>query len=226
MTIHAEVRATARTGVEMEALTAVGIAALTLYDMAKALQRDIVIERIELLEKSGGRSGDYIRDAPVERAEHEAVVVTCSNRSAAGEREDASGPTLVAALAAAGFDVSPDALVVADDESAIASLLTRLADGGYRLILTTGGTGLTPTDVTPAATRRVIEREAPGLAELMRAAGIASTPMAALSRGMVGTRGETLIANLPGSPKGARESLDALLPVLRHALDQLAGGDH
>ncbi len=223
--ITAEVRVTARTGVEMEALTAATVAALTLVDMAKALQRDIVIERVELLEKSGGRSGDYARDE-VEPAEHEAVVVTCSNRSAAGEREDASGPALVAALGDAGFDVAPEAIVVADDETQIAELLRRLADAGHRLIITTGGTGLTPSDVTPAATRRVIEREAPGLAELMRAAGLASTPLAALSRGVVGSRGSTLIANLPGSPKGAAESLAALLPVLPHALEQLAGGDH
>ncbi|MGH2445832.1 MAG: molybdenum cofactor synthesis domain-containing protein, partial [Candidatus Limnocylindria bacterium] len=223
--ITAEARATARTGVEMEALTAVSVAALTLYDMAKALQRDIVIERVELLEKSGGRSGDYVREA-LAPAEHEAIVVTCSNRSSVGEREDASGPALVEALRAAGFDVAPDPIVVADDEAQISTLLARLADAGHRLILTTGGTGLTPTDVTPAATRRVIDREAPGLAELMRVSGLASTPMAALSRGVVGTRGQTLIANLPGSPKGASESLGALLPVLRHALDQLAGGDH
>ena len=224
--IRAEVRVTARTGCEMEALTAASVAALTVYDMSKALQRDIVIERVELLEKSGGRSGDYSSSAPVSTAEHEAVVVTCSNRSAAGERDDTSGPALVERLQAAGFDVAPDAIVVADDEDAIAALLARLADEGHRLVLTTGGTGLTPTDVTPAATRRVIEREAPGLAELMRAAGMTSTPMAALSRGIVGTRGSTLIANLPGSPRGAAESLDALLPVLRHALDQVAGGDH
>lgn len=226
VTIRAEVSATARTGVEMEALTAASVAALTLYDMAKALERDIVIERIELIEKSGGRSGDYRRAESTPAAEHEAIVVTCSNRSAAGEREDASGPGLVMALREAGFDTAPDALVVADDEDEIASLLARLADAGHRLILTTGGTGLSPTDMTPAATRRVIEREAPGLAELMRAAGLAFTPMAALSRGVVGTRGRTLIANLPGSPKGSSESLAALLPVLRHALDQLAGGDH
>ena len=96
--IRAEVRATARTGVEMEALTAASVAALTLYDMAKALQRDIVIETVELLEKSGGRSGDFAARAAVEAAAHEAVVVTCSNRSAAGERDDASGPALVDAL--------------------------------------------------------------------------------------------------------------------------------
>jgi cyclic pyranopterin phosphate synthase len=230
--IRAEARATARTGVEMEALTAATVAALTLYDMAKALQRDIVIERVELLEKSGGRSGDYARDASNPRptapvpATHEAVVVTCSNRSAAGERVDASGPAIVARLHDAGFDVAPEPIVVRDDEAEIAALLAGLCDAGHRLVLTTGGTGLTPTDVTPAATRRVIDREAPGLAELMRSVGIASTPMAALSRAVVGIRGTTLIANLPGSPKGATESLDALLPVLRHALDQVAGGDH
>ncbi len=224
--IRAEVRVTARTGVEMEALTAASVAALTLYDMAKALQRDIAIERIELVEKSGGRSGDYARDQAAAPAEHEAVVVTCSNRSTAGERADASGPALIAHLRDAGFDTVPEPIVVADDEEAIASLLVRLADAGHRLIITTGGTGLTPTDVTPAATRRAIDREAPGVAEMMRAAGMASTPMAALSRGVVGSRGFTLIANLPGSPKGAGESLEALLPVLRHALAQLAGGDH
>ena len=231
VTVRAEARATARTGVEMEALTAASVAALTLYDMAKSLQRDIVIERIELLSKSGGRSGDYERDAPVAaaapvEAAHEAAVVTCSNRSASGERPDESGPILVSMLREAGFDVADVAHVVPDDAGAIASLLAQLADAGHRLILTTGGTGLSPTDVTPAATRRVIEREAPGLAELMRAAGLASTPMASLSGGVVGTRGRTLIANLPGSPRGARESLEALLPVLRHALEQLAGADH
>jgi cyclic pyranopterin phosphate synthase len=230
--IRAEAAATARTGVEMEALTAASIAALTLYDMAKALQRDIVIERVELLEKEGGRSGPWAagqRPAPEPQpmpALHEAVVVTCSNRSASGERVDASGPALIQALSEAGWDVAPDAVVVPDEEPVIAAALATLAQAGLRLILTTGGTGLSPTDVTPAATRTVIEREVPGLAELMRAAGLASTPMAALSRGVIGVRGAALIANLPGSPKGATESLAALLPVLRHALDQLAGEDH
>jgi cyclic pyranopterin phosphate synthase len=227
--IRAEVAATARTGVEMEALTAASLAALTLYDMAKSLQRDIVIERVELLAKQGGRSGTWSKDAGTQAATqdtYEAIVITCSTRAAAGERADESGPALVAALREAGFDAAPEPIVIPDDEDLIAATLARLADEGARFLVTSGGTGLTPGDRTPAATQRVIEREVPGLAELMRAAGLASTPMASLSRGVVGARGTTLIANLPGSPRGAAESLQALLPVLRHALEQLAGGDH
>jgi cyclic pyranopterin phosphate synthase len=228
VTIRAEATATARTGVEMEALTAASVAALTLYDMTKALQGDIVIERVELLAKEGGRSGAWSKESSVEAqvAAHEAIVITCSTRAAAGERGDASGPAIVSALREAGFDVAPEPILLSDDENLIASTLVRLADSGMRLIITSGGTGLTPGDRTPAATQRVIDRDVPGLAELMRAAGLASTAMAALSRGLVGVRGTTLIANLPGSPRGAIESLQALLPVLRHALEQLAGGDH
>jgi cyclic pyranopterin phosphate synthase len=230
VTIRAEARATARTGVEMEALTAASVAALTLYDMAKALQRDIAIERVELLAKEGGRSGAWSTEvgeaATPTTAAHQATVITCSTRAAAGERADESGPMIVAALKEAGFDVAPEPLVLPDDEDLIAATLAQLADAGARLIVTSGGTGLTPGDRTPAATLRVIDREVPGMAELMRASGLASTPMAALSRGVVGARGATLIVNLPGSPRGAIESLGALQPVLRHALEQLAGGDH
>jgi molybdenum cofactor synthesis domain-containing protein len=129
-------------------------------------------------------------------------------------------------LAAEGWKVAPEPTVIADDESGLSRLLGELADRGYRLIITTGGTGLTPTDRTPEATSRAADRLVPGLAELMRSAGLASTPQAALSRGVVAARAMTLIVNLPGSPAGAMESLGAVLPVLRHAVDQLAGGDH
>jgi cyclic pyranopterin monophosphate synthase len=237
--IAAEVGATARTGVEMEALTAASVAALTLYDMAKALQRDIVIERVELVHKKGGRSGTWTRTpaetnapavadgdrAPDERA-HEAAVITCSNRSAAGSRDDTSGPAVVEALRGAGWDVDSRVIIVPDDEAAIAAAITSLAAAGVRLVLTSGGTGLSPTDVTPTATARVADRLVPGIAEQMRASGMEKTPMASLSRGIAAVRGQTLIINLPGSPKGAIESLHAIQPVLRHAVEQLAGGDH
>ncbi len=152
-----------------------------------------------------------------------AAVVTASDRTVAGEREDTSGPAVAAMLAAAGFTVTRD--VVADDRSTIAARITGLADvHRHALIVITGGTGLGPRDVTPEATRDVIEREVPGLAEAMRAAGRTITPMADLSRGVCGVRGQTLILNLPGSPKGATESLGAVLDLLPHAL-ALLGGD-
>jgi molybdopterin adenylyltransferase len=151
-----------------------------------------------------------------------AVVVTVSDGVAQGVREDASGRATAALLESSGFVVTGRE-VVPDEPEQIGSLLLRLRDQGVPLVVTTGGTGLGPRDVTPEATRATIDREAPGLAEEMRAAGRGSTPFAALSRGVAGVAGNTLILNLPGSEKGAVESLTAILPVLSHALDLLAG---
>jgi len=155
----------------------------------------------------------------------DAVVVTVSTRAAHGQRPDGVGPGLVARLAADQWSVTPEPIVVADDQPALAALLGRLA-AEHRLIVTTGGTGLSPSDRTPEATTDVADRLVPGMAELMRGVGMVSTPLAALSRGVVGVLGRTLIVNLPGSPHGAMESLEAVLPVLRHAVEQLAGTDH
>ncbi len=149
-----------------------------------------------------------------------ALVITASDGAAAGVREDDSGARVAQRLEALGFTV--ERLVIPDDQPTIERALVEGAER-HPLVVTTGGTGLTPRDVTPQATRRVIDYDIPGFAEAMRAAGRAKTPLADLSRGVVGVRGRTLIANLPGSPKGAQESLEALEAVLDHALETLAG---
>lgn len=148
-------------------------------------------------------------------------ILTLSDRSARGEREDASGPALAALIEAENWLVSKQALLP-DHESAIRAVLSEWADSGeLDVILTTGGTGFAPRDVTPEATRAVLEREAPGLAEAMRAASLKITPHAMLSRIVTGIRKKTLIINLPGSPKGAVENLQVVMPVLRHAVQLL-----
>lgn len=149
-----------------------------------------------------------------------ALVLTVSDRSFAGTREDASGAALEVRLGTLGFEV--ERRVVPDDVPRIAEAIVAGA-ARHRLVISTGGTGLTPRDVTPQATAGVLDYEVPGIAEAIRAEGRRHTPFAALSRGLVGVRGGSLIVNVPGSPKGALESFDVVEPLLGHALETLAG---
>ncbi len=150
-------------------------------------------------------------------------ILTISDKGHAGERHDASGPELARLLDPAYYEVARTAVVPDEWEPIVAALVDWSDQDKLDLILTTGGTGMTPRDITPEATLSVLERLAPGIPEAMRAASLTKTPHAMLSRAVAGTRGGTLIINLPGSPRGARENLEAILAALPHALEKLAG---
>jgi molybdenum cofactor synthesis domain-containing protein len=152
-----------------------------------------------------------------------ARVITCSDAASRGEREDRSGPAVTELLVAHGFVVD-ETVIVPDDIPAIAQEIERATDAGIRLVVTTGGTGLSPRDVTPDATMTVCDRVVPGFGELMRMRSLERTSMAPLSRAQAATRGSALVVNLPGSPKGAVENLGAVLHLIPHALELLAGG--
>jgi molybdenum cofactor synthesis domain-containing protein len=153
-----------------------------------------------------------------------ALAITASNRASAGVYEDRGGPLIVSALADLGFEV--DGPQVVPDGDPVEAALRAAVVADYAVVVTTGGTGLSPTDRTPEATRNVLDYEIPGIAEAIRAAGREKVPTATLSRGIAGVAGRTLVVNLPGSTGGVKDGLAVLAPILGHAVDQIHGGDH
>lgn len=211
-----------KTGVEMEALTAASVAALNLYDMLKMLDAEMRIEGIELLEKQGGK-GDFKQPFA---SSLKAAVIVVSDTVAVGKKQDRSGQLIVERLEAEGLAV-PHYRTVPDEPKEIRDLVQFYTDTEpVDLVITTGGTGVTPRDQTPEALDGLFERELPGVEEALRAYGQERTPYAMLSRSLAGTRGKTLILCLPGSSGGVKDAMDALFPAVLHAYKMLWGGGH
>ena len=208
-----QVRTIYRTGVEVEAMHGASVAALTIYDMLKPIDKGVVIGGIRLLEKHGGKSDWKDRfDAPVK-----AAVLVISDGVASGKKEDKAGAAIVERLLKLGVVVSESG-VVADEPTIIAEKVKTWATLGLDLILTTGGTGLSPRDRTPEAIAPILDREVPGIMEAARSYGQERMPWAMMSRGVAGMIGRTLVITLPGSTRGAQETMDALFPFALHVV--------
>ena len=214
--ITASVTAIYKTGVEMEALAAVSVAALNLYDMLKAIDDEMVIENVRLLEKRGGKSDFAVVDKGLE-----AVVVVVSDSVSAGGAEDKSGRAIAEALK--GMEIASEIRVVPDELPAIVAEVERATAG---LVILTGGTGLGPRDVTPEAVLPLLDKRLPGVEEAIRAFGQQRTPYAMLSRTVAGLRGGSVVLCLPGSPSGVADAMRAVFPALLHVFDVLAGAKH
>ena len=210
-----------RTGVEVEAMHAASVVALTLYDMLKPIEKDIEINQIKLIHKKGGKS-DF-KDAfknPIK-----AVVIVCSDSISAGKKEDLAGKTIIEKLEKCSVNVV-DYIIIADEITEIQEQLIKYTELNTDLLIYTGGTGLSPRDLTPEAIIPLLDQEIPGIAEASRKYGQDRTPYAMLSRSVAGIKGKTLVLALPGSTRGAAESIDALFPSLLHIFRIMKGAKH
>lgn len=219
--ITGEAQSIGRTGIEMEILTGVSVAALEIYDMLKPVDKELEIGNIKLLQKRGGKSDRerFFASPPV------CAVLVCSDSTAEGKREDKSGKLIQEMLEAVKANVKYYK-VVPDDKEQIQQQILNWVQEDVHFVFTTGGTGLGPRDNTVSAVKEIIERDADGVAEAMRSYGQMRTPMAMMSRGIAGSIQQTLIVTLPGSTDGCRESLEAILPAVFHARKMMKGGGH
>jgi molybdenum cofactor biosynthesis protein MoaC len=220
MEVIVEVKNIAKTGVEMEALTGASIGALTIYDMLKPVDEMLSIESLKLLNKSGGLKTFY---ETLDRLLRAAVLVTSDSRD---EKEDRSGKMVIDRLTNNGFEIM-DYKVIPNKSDLIESELKKFSDESkLDIVITCGGTGVGPRDVTPEATKKIIEKELRGVSESIRTFGQKRTPLSMLSRGVAGIRGTTVIINLPGSVRAVSESLDSLFPGIMHTFKMLQGKKH
>lgn len=218
--ITAEIHTIYKTGVEVEAMHTASVVALTIYDMLKPIDKGIAIRTIRLMEKQGGKSdwqdsGEGIR----------AAVIVCSDSICAGKKEDRSGRAIIAHLEKHQVAIA-DYIIIPDEPEAIQGQVKTYAAGAVDLVVITGGTGLSKRDVTPQALRPLLDMEIPGIAEAMRNYGQDRTPYSMLSRSIAGMIGDTLVIAVPGSTKGASESMEAIFPAVLHSYKMLRGAKH
>lgn len=219
--IELEVRTVYKTGVEVEAMHGASVIALTIYDMLKPIDKGIEINTIKLLDKKGGKS-DYKNTLP---KDFKAAVVVCSDTISAGKKEDKAGKAIMKKLELLGVHVS-DYSIIRDELAEIQNKVKSLYELKNDLIIFTGGTGLSRRDVTPEAIRPLLDREIPGIMETARRYGQDRMPYAMLSRGLAGMKGRSLILSVPGSTKGAAETMDALFPSVLHIFAVMEGAGH
>ncbi len=219
--IQVEIHTIYKTGVEVEAMHAASVVALTVYDMLKPIDKGVSIEQIKLIEKKGGKSD---RNAALGQARRAAILV-CSDSLAAGQGQDRSGEVIREKLVQLGITVE-EKQIVPDAVEAIQAAANRFVAQGVDLLLITGGTGLSPRDVTPEALEPLLDRRIPGVEEAIRSYGQQRLATAMLSRSVAGQIGKTLVLALPGSPAGAAEGMDAVFPALLHAFSVLEGARH